>query len=204
MNNNISILILAARASTRMGKIKQLLPWRKGTLLSNALDTARASTANSVIVVTGANATEIVNHLDQDGVVILKNSDWPSGMGSSIGCGIRYIKDNIPECSAVLLMLADQPLIDASYLDELIGTYKHRGGIVATSYNSGPGVPAIFDRGHFDELQKLNKEYGAKQVLAAHWSATITLDPQGKQKDIDTIEEYNQLIEQSGNHNKQQ
>jgi len=194
---NISIIILAAGASSRMGKIKQLLPWKNGTLLSNALDTARASRARSIILVTGANAVQIVKNINQEGVDVVNNERWTSGMGSSIVCGMQYIKTNIPNCNGILLMVADQPMIDITYLNELIEVFgKNQAGIIATKYNSGPGVPAVFDNKYFDELVCLNKDYGARDIISANLSTTICLDPAGKQKDIDTMEEYELLIQQ--------
>ena len=126
MSKNIHIIILAAGASTRMGKIKQLLPWKNGTLLSNALNTARASNAGSVTVVTGANSAQILKQIDQDGINVLINEHWTTGMGSSIVSGMHYLRKNTPDCRAVLLMLSDQPLIDASYLNELMRIYDEK------------------------------------------------------------------------------
>ena len=57
MNLNINIVILAAGASTRMGQTKQLLPWKGGTLISHAVNTAINANIGPVTVVTGANAS---------------------------------------------------------------------------------------------------------------------------------------------------
>ena len=195
MNNSIDIVILAAGAATRMGKIKQLLPWKKGTLLSNAIESALTAEARSVVVVTGANAKQITSHIKQDGVMVINNKEWTSGMGSSIRCGLKYLVNKTTDNGAVLLMLADQPLIDANYLKQLMDTYvKSEANIVATSYESGPGVPAIFDSCHFNELLELNKNYGARDIITTHISTTVSVDPEGKDKDIDTSEDYEQLL----------
>lgn len=205
MNNTIDIIILAAGAASRMGKIKQLLPWNKGTLLSNALESALATKARSVIVVTGANATQIKNHIKHYGVVIINNKEWATGMGSSIRCGLQHIVDNTADSKAVLLMLADQPLIDASYLKELIDKFiSTEGGIVATSYEAGPGVPAIFECSHFNELLQLKKDYGARDIIATHLSTTVSVNPGGKDKDIDTLKDYADLLAQHSKANKKQ
>lgn len=197
MNNNISILVLAAGASSRMGKIKQLMPWKNGTLLSNALDAARDSNASSVTLVTGAYSDQITKRIDGQNIKVLINEEWTTGMGSSIACGMHYLMTSLPACEAVLLMLADQPLIDATYLNELMSAYdKSPYRIIATKYTSGPGVPAIFDNRHFDDLLRLNEAYGARDIITTHKATTITVDPAGKQKDIDTLAEYKQLLEQ--------
>src|SRR5680860_1232621 len=85
--NNIAIVILAAGASSRMGQAKQLLPWEDTTLLGNAIRKAKASDANSVIVVLGANAESIRMEISESQIIIIENPIWASGLGTSIARG---------------------------------------------------------------------------------------------------------------------
>jgi len=87
MNKNITILILAAGASSRMGEAKQLLPWRDTTLLGNAISTAKTSRANEVLIVLGANADTIKAEVISKNITFLENKLWNLGLGSSISCG---------------------------------------------------------------------------------------------------------------------
>ncbi|MEX0362442.1 MAG: NTP transferase domain-containing protein, partial [Allomuricauda sp.] len=118
MTKQISTIILAAGASTRMqGTVKQLLAWGKTTLLGNAIEQAKP-VSSQVYVVLGANARHISESMEIKANVV-HNPDWKTGMGSSIAFGINEVmkSDVIPQ--AVLIMLADQPLIDSSFLTEL-------------------------------------------------------------------------------------
>ncbi len=191
-NNPIATLIMAAGASTRMGRIKQLLPWRNTTLLGNAIRNAKAVAQGEVIVVLGSNAVTIQEKIEEEHVVVIKNENWKLGLGASIACGIQALQK---KNTAVVIMLADQPLVDSNFLNTLIDSFSKTGkGIVATSYGNRTGVPAIFDKAYFTELEKLSGEYGAKDVLKRYKNEVLSFDPKGKARDVDTIDDYNLLI----------
>ena len=194
-NKKIAVLILAAGESTRMGQIKQLLPWGTTTLLGNAIHNANASMACEVFVVLGAKAQKIKEEVAVEGVVFVENQDWRSGMGTSIVCGIRSLTKQQKTYDGALIMLCDQPLINTLYLNALIDTFIHKEkGIVATRYRNSEGVPAIFGQSYFPELMELNKDYGAKDILKQHKDDVFSLGSHGKAMDIDTMDDYNRLI----------
>ncbi|MGB5820594.1 MAG: nucleotidyltransferase family protein [Saonia sp.] len=191
---NIAILILAAGASKRMGAtIKQLLPWNTTTLLGNAINTARKSSANQSIVVLGAHASVVkseIKNLEQ--VAITHNTDWKLGMGSSIACGVRNLLQRSTPLDGVLVVLADQPLIDTDYLNHMIDHFNEKD-IIATDYGERKGVPALFGKAYFSELVKLNADYGAKDILERHKEHIFAIKPYGKEIDVDTLEDYHKL-----------
>ena len=200
MTNKIAILILAAGAASRMGSIKQLLPWNGEPLLAHILKTAMSSAAHSTTLITGANAETIIKGVAIPGEVHLVNNEyWAKGLGSSIKSGLNHLMATDMDVNAVLILLADQPLIDKEYLDKLIAKYNQGNfGIVATAYKSGPGVPAIFDGGYFDKLSKLAMDKGAKSIIKENLSDTLVLEPLGKERDIDTPADYSSLSKESG------
>lgn len=192
---NIPILILAAGESKRMGeRVKQLLPWNNTTLLENALAQAQASQVTDVFVVLGANEDFIKKQTQLPDDICIYNENWSNGMGSSIVAGLQHLLALPQEYDGVLVMLADQPLIDSAYLDRIIETWgKARATITATAYENGLGVPAMFDKCHFTELQKLTKDYGARNII--NDSNITIINPQGKEMDIDTWQDYQDLIQ---------
>ncbi|UII79601.1 NTP transferase domain-containing protein [Flagellimonas sp. CMM7] len=195
MSEGISILILAAGASARMGnRVKQLLPWGTRTLLENAIDTAKQVT-DSIFVVLGANKEEIEKAISLDAETVY-NPNWQSGMGSSISIGIEGILKQAEDPKGILIMLADQPLIDKTYLNELKEEFK-KGifKIVATSYGNRLGVPAIFHQSIVPELMDLNEDYGARHIIQKYRAHLKQVFPKGKELDIDTPKNYTQLID---------
>ncbi len=193
--SNIAVLILAAGRSSRMETPKQLLPWRKTTLLGHAIETTLELDIDQVFVVLGANSELIIPKIESYSIQMIKNTNWQNGLGTSIACGIKYIQ-KLKYVNGVLIVLADQPLIDDEHLKELINAFKSGNSIVTTSYRSNKeGVPAIFDRSYFNDLTKLTNDFGAKTVIKNN--TTFSVDGSNKIVDLDTKEEYKNLVKRN-------
>jgi len=199
-SDNIAILILAAGESSRMGNhTKQILPWKETTLLGNAVDQANNSIANTTYVVLGAKDEVIKAEVDLESCTVIKNTNWENGLGSSIAAGIEYIFSKTMEHDAVLIMLADQPLIDSNYLNKMMGNWiSDPSNIITTQYKDHSGVPAIFGKKYFAELQKLDEDFGAKDIIAANKEVILALQSEGKEIDIDSWETYQELLKSMG------
>jgi len=196
IGEHTAVLILAAGASSRMGSPKQILPWKGTHLLDHTIDNAKAVFGEGIVVVLGANANEIKSASTQEGVRYILNKNWRTGLGSSIAHGVDYIQRSFPDKTALLIMLCDQPLLDAKYIMRLIQTFKDSNkGIVATAYSSGMGVPAIFDQRYFSRLAQLNEDFGAKRIIQKFQEDSIRLNPLGLETDIDTPEDYQKLTQ---------
>ena len=191
----ITAIILAAGASVRMKRAKQLLPWKNTTLLGHAMDIASASQAQKVVLVLGAREGEIRNAMENRECEVVINTEWEKGLGSSIGAGISNLISGKDSPDAVLLILGDQPLLDAEYLDLLIGHFrKGDGDIVCTDYGEKLGVPAIFDRKYFPELSRLKGDRGAGKLIANHLETTFAIQAGEKTTDVDTLRDYFAVI----------
>lgn len=196
MVSNIAVLILAAGSASRMGKVKQLLPFDNSTFLEHAISQAIASKGNDVFCVLGANSNEIKAHIGTERVVFIDNLNWNEGLSASIVAGITHISSLNTSCEALLIMLADQPFVDFNYLDALIETYqKNKECIVASNYGTKKGVPAIFPKNSFEFLSKLKGDKGAKVLLNSDVFkvASITPNDRNTLRDIDTPSDYNGL-----------
>nr|WP_298998776.1 nucleotidyltransferase family protein [uncultured Allomuricauda sp.] len=196
MTKAINALILAAGASNRMpNKIKQILPWGDTTLLGNTIHQV-SPLVNTVHVVLGAYANEILPMLPKQ-VVSHLNPNWESGMGTSIAYGVSEMLKNEKVPDAMLILVPDQPLMDTEHFVKLKETYLENESVnlVATHYgNQRHGVPAIFDHSLFLELQSLSKDFGAKKIIQNHLSEAKLIPGNGKEIDVDTYESYLQSI----------
>jgi molybdenum cofactor cytidylyltransferase len=195
---NIAILILAAGESSRMGTPKQLLKWKNTTLIGHAIATAQKAKA-STITVLGANYEVIKAKINHDKVEILKNDNWELGLGNSIAFGVNNILKRDTNFDAILVMLADQPLIDSAYLNNMLEKYKKgMSQIIATSYKSKKqGVPVLFDAIYFKELSKLNDDKGAKVIIQKYSKNVSAINADNLVSDIDTLEDYERLYNAS-------
>lgn len=188
-------MIPAAGVSERMGVVKQLLKWRTSTLLGHSIETARSLQCCEICVVLGANYDIIKSEIDSYPVKIVNNEEWESGLGRSISFGIQHLTDAHPTIDGVLIILPDQPLIDADYLNSMIEIFKPGGHqIIATNYDHHKqGVPTLFDKIYFEELAKLSDDKGAKKVIKKYSNRVVTLFANGKISDIDTRQDYEDL-----------
>jgi molybdenum cofactor cytidylyltransferase len=191
MNNKVDVLILAAGTASRMGELKQLLPWKDTSLLGNAIQTAKICNGRNIYVVLGAHADTIIETINKAGVTILINADWNLGMGTSLSHGITEITKRKDLPDAILVTVADQPYIDATYLNMIIDQYTNGNKkIVATVYEKKLGVPAVFDKSLFSELKALTGDVGASKIITANLSASIGLNAGKKALDLDTPADY--------------
>jgi molybdenum cofactor cytidylyltransferase len=187
------IVILAAGASTRLGRPKQLLPWQGKTLLQHAVDTALAITTKPVVV-TGCNADQLVAGIDQTRVHIVFNPGWQQGIASSIRCGLQALLDRTPAPDQVIFMVCDQPFVSPDLLLELINErQKSHKSIIASSYAGTLGIPALFDKTHFAQLLDLQGDTGAKKLIGQFQDEVAAVEFPKGEIDIDTISEYEQL-----------
>lgn len=185
---------MAAGTSSRMKAIKQLLPWGNTTLIGNALRNAQNANATTVLTVLGAYREEIKRATDFKSSETIYNPHWKMGLGNSIASGTKHLLRQDPDYDGILVMLTDQPLIDDQYLNALIQNFsKSKHSIAATKYNKRVGVPAIFGKVHFEALLALNSDFGAKEIIKTHINDVLSLSPNGKEVDIDTLEEYERV-----------
>src|SRR5690348_4671614 len=180
-------MVLAAGAATRMGRLKQLLPYRGSTLVEHAAEQALAAGCNPVVVVVGAEAESVRAALAGRPVRVVENSAWHLGMGSSIQAGMEVLLD----AEAVCILLADQPFVEARHLREMQTLLEGSAALaVAAEYNGTLGVPAFFKRELFRELQSLEPTTGARALLRRYAMAFPL--PEAA-VDIDTPEDFARL-----------
>ena len=199
----IALLIMAAGEGRRMEGIKQLLPWKKSNFLLETVKTVKQSNADTVHIVLGAYAETIKNECAFETIPELEvvvNPDWVDGLGNSIAFGVKQLINQAIVPDAVLICLADQPLVTTVYLNELISTYQTTNKtIVATQYKNKPGVPALFDKSVFEQLSQLTGDEGAKHILRQNSKDRITLEGEERIRDIDTKQEYEKLQQDYNN-----
>jgi molybdenum cofactor cytidylyltransferase len=186
------LVILAAGASTRLGKPKQNLIYQNNTLLQRAIETCLASVCRPIIVILGANAEVIRPTIETLPVHIFYNKEWREGIASSIKLGIAELQKFEPAITSAILMLCDQPFISTSLLNELLHA-KEKKGIIASAYNDTIGAPVLFDAKYFDELSLLTGAEGAKKLLAKYPGNVHAIAFPLGGVDIDTVEDYIEL-----------
>lgn len=193
---NIPIILLAAGGSSRMGKPKQLLPWNSQTLIEHQIQTL-LKTGNPVNVVLGSHSNHIIPVIEKFKINIIINKNWEKGMGSSIAIGVSGLTNKLPDAEGVLFTLLDQPLVTVEYLRKMLDVFQpgKQQIVVSVSDAGWKGVPALFDKCYFDELQSLDGEQGAKIVMKSHAQNVKQVECGNLLEDMDTPEKYQQLLD---------
>mgnify|MGYP000031644891 CR=1 FL=1 len=188
---NIYAIILAAGESSRFGSPKQLADWQDSNLLQHTINITKSLFDKNIVVVLGANARLIQSRINSNEIAIETNNDWQSGISSSIRAGIKALPE---DTEAVMFLLCDQPLIGKSSFKKLIDLWEqHPKSIVASEYLDTLGVPAIFPVSFFSQLESLQGDKGAKQLLMSMKEQVLTISIPEASKDIDTQNDFNNL-----------
>lgn len=195
---DIAVVVLAAGAGSRMGRIKQLLPWQGSTLLEHCLKTLGRIKGVHLHLVLGAHFEAITEAcaLQKYPMVVLRNPNWQDGLASSLHVGIHHIAQRKTTFAGVMVCLADQPFFTSDYYSTMISLYKkkeHR--IVATGYGQKSGVPAIFQMDDMAELLALQGDRGAQRIMQNHKDEMLVLDAGDMNQDMDTPARYRALYE---------
>lgn len=195
----LGVVVLAAGASSRLGRPKQLLPMGGQSLLQHSIAAALASGIGPVVVVLGAHADTIAKELSGLPVSLVRNTNWQEGMAASIRCGITHLCAIHSTVTGMVLMVCDQPYVNAMLLRRLVAKWQQGGPlIVASAYADTYGPPTLFDRHLFPDLLQLTGDVGAKGILRRHAADLVAVPfPEGR-LDVDTESDYSKISESSG------
>jgi len=186
----ISVIILAAGESRRMGEPKQLMPLGKTTILQRTVDNFLNSEVHDVIVVVGCRAEEVISLIADRSVAITVNSAYREGMSTSIVAGLSLINE---KTQGIMLALADQPFIDSHTINHLIEAFgAHNENIAIPVYQGKRGHPIIFALKYKEELLRLKGDIGGREIIGQHPDdiLEVPVNCEGICVDIDTVDNY--------------
>ncbi|MBE2221400.1 MAG: putative selenium-dependent hydroxylase accessory protein YqeC [Anaerolineae bacterium] len=160
----ITAVVLAAGESKRMGQSKQLLPWGNTTVLGQVLQNLKAASLHDTVVVSGhdAEAIEAIAHAAD--LYALRNTHYASGeMISSLQTAVSQLPSNI---DAILVVLADQPLVTPAAIDQILTAYRQgKGDIIAPVHDGQRGNPVLISRRFFADLLALPPDSAPRDLL---------------------------------------
>jgi len=185
--SHIHVVVLAAGASTRFGSTKQLVRVNGRPLMHSVVSRAVELAGHSVTVVLGAHAGELAPLLKHSPASVSVNREWSEGIASSIREGIAHMPTTT---DGVLLMLADQAAVTTEDLRRLAGAWRRNPTAIVTAQYAGTlGVPAIFPRWCFRELNELRGDRGAQALVQRHIDRVVRLPMPSAELDIDRPED---------------
>jgi len=180
----IPAIVLAAGASRRLGRPKQLVALEGETLLRRAARAALAGCA-PVLVVLGSGADAMAANLAGLPVTLVGNAAWETGMASSIRAGILALPAG---AEAVLFLVCDQIAVDGALVRRLLEARRdHPDAVIACGYAGTRGTPSIFPARCFPQLLELHGDRGARGLLQG--DAVVVLSFPGGEADVDLPED---------------
>jgi molybdenum cofactor cytidylyltransferase len=195
----VPAIVLAAGASTRMGRPKALLPSPGGRLfVTRIVRTLTDAGVPAIVIVTGARHEAIAEAVRRDDPPLVpqlvRNPNPSRGQLSSLLLGLDTADS--PATEAVLVTLVDVPAVSATTVRAVIEAWQRtRAPLVRPAIGDEHGHPVIFDRRVFDELRQAPLEGGAKVVVRAHERelVNVPVDDRGCLVDVDTPDDYEAL-----------
>jgi molybdenum cofactor cytidylyltransferase len=190
--NNIAGIIIAAGESKRLGRIKQLLPWRGKSLIEFIIQTARDCKLEPIQVILGANYDQIAPMINYPRVNIINNQRWKKGKGTSISLGINSLPESV---KASFVFVVDQPFLNRKLINTLLNVYEiKKAEIVAPYIREIQSNPVLFDRSVFPELRKLKGDKGGRSIFNDYRFEKLAWEDEKILWDIDTLADYEKLI----------
>jgi molybdenum cofactor cytidylyltransferase len=184
---SVTGVVLAAGASSRLGRPKQLLEYGGGTLLGQVLDVARRCPFEQRICVIGNAADQVRAAVALDGFKVLENLVHGDGCGSSVALALGALDER---ADTVVLMLGDQPGVAASTVAALLAG-RGSAPIAVCAYDDGRGHPLAFGRELFGELAALHGDKAVWKLLDRYPDRVAEVRIDGPTPpDIDTWEDY--------------
>lgn len=184
---SISALVLAAGASRRLGRSKQLLPWGDSSLLGTVVAQTRTWPVSSVWVVLGSGCDEVLAAVDFGDAGVIENPEWEEGMASSLRVGLDALSHD-PSLEAAFIVMGDQPNINLTVIDALLQRWEESDALaIVPKYRYVRGNPVLVSRQLWPRLMSLEGDQGGRKLLQAHpeWVEEVWFE-QLPPRDIDT------------------
>jgi len=197
----VGAVLLAAGAGSRLGnKPKSLLELGGVPLIRRQLIALSGAGVDEVVVVLGHHAELIDPVVQTFPVTVVRNPNPDDGQVSSQRIGLEALTGKL---DAVIVALADQPLLNSQDITALIAAYKKRpegASVVFPQVNGERGNPVMFSAEVREQILAGAANIGCRQWQAAHADAVapFVTDNRRYKVDIDTLEDIARFERETG------
>jgi molybdenum cofactor cytidylyltransferase len=193
----LSAVVPAAGMSTRLGRNKLLLPFKGKSLIAHAVDTLTKSMVDEIIVVLGYEADQVKAAIVEKRVRFVENRDYQQGLHTSVHAGFAAVTVNT---TAIMIYLADQPLLEAGEVDFLFRAFAEAGrsnkNIVVPFFRGQRGNPVIVSSSYGTSMLAIAGDTGCRRVIKQNPDQVLMVEMETGHvvRDIDTMEAYERLV----------
>jgi molybdenum cofactor cytidylyltransferase len=195
--HNLAAIVLAAGASSRMGRLKPLLPLAGVTALERAISVFHDAGIADVLVVVGNRADELRPVIERSGAHCITNTQWQQGMYSSVVAGASALSSS---ARAAFVLPVDVPLVRASTARQMAAAFD--GGaerILYPVFDGCRGHPPLIGRSILDQAAR-GVSGPLSALLLAHEESAIDVPvaDQAIHLDMDTQVDFDALAVLAG------
>ncbi len=197
----VGAVLLAAGSASRMGhRPKCLLELDGVPLIRRHLTALSGAGMDEVVVVLGHYADHIEQAVKEFPVTLVRNPDPDAGQISSLRWGLQALSTKL---DAVLVALADQPLINSQDIHDLMSAYNKRPQgtqVVQPTLDDLPGNPVMFSAEVRGQILAGAPNMGCRQWQSANpeqvhtWATNNT----HYRTDVDTLDDIEALAKRTG------
>ena len=187
----ISVIILAAGQSKRMGQQKMLLPWGRLTVIEHVVVTFLNAGIEDILVVTGGARERVEKAIDRYPVRKIHNMEYKNGeMLSSLQYGLRKVREDV---QATLIGLGDQPQIQEESIRLICELYrKNKSELIVPSFRMKRGHPWLVARPLWNAILELKPPQTPRDFLNQYADKIqyVNVETPTILADLDTPEDY--------------
>ncbi len=192
---SVSVVVLAAGLSTRMGEQNKLLLDIDGApLIRRTLKTLLSHDFAEMVVVLGHQSDIIRVKISDLRVKTVLNPEYLQGQMTSVHCGLQSLTKN---SDGVMIYLSDLALFNVVDLHTLrMGFDKCTTGVLAPTFKGQRGNPIILDSNQISSIVKEDKNLGCKRLVTKH-PELVTCLPMANDHvlvDMDTPDAYQHVL----------
>lgn len=189
-------ILLAAGESSRMGRLKALLPWQGTTLLESQLRSLLDGGVQRIVVVLGHDSDRLTPIVESvEGASWVLNPDYLLGKTTSLKTGLLALDGQA--VADLLLLNVDQPRT-AETVRILLGRHRSSDSVITIPTHGGKGGhPILLSAELLPEMAAIEEETkGLLAVVRRHADATerFEMDDPSVLWDLNTPEQYEQAL----------
>ena len=198
---SVGAVLLAAGSGSRMGtRPKSLLELGGVPLIRRQLIALSGAGVDEVVVVLGHHAELIEPVVQSFPVTIVRNPTPDEGLVSSQRIGLAALGGKL---DAVVIALADQPMMQSQDIIALIGAWKKRPegtSVVYPEVGGQRGNPVVIGADVREQVLAGEVNVGCRQWQAAHPEAVapFVTDNRRYRVDVDTPEDLERFERETG------
>lgn len=183
-------VVLAAGASTRMGRPKALLRHRDRSFVACAVELARAAGCAPIVVVSGAQS--LADEPLAPALCVV-HERWRLGQLSSLQAGLAALPVDIP---GVLVLTVDRPHLEPTTVAALVAAFRGAPTCVWQPEHAGRrGHPLIWPAALLPALRALPPDGDPRELLRSHPAARrgLPVDDPATLDNLDTPQDLARL-----------